>query len=65
MTSWWVIGVLIVLSIVEFVADKVPAVNHANDVIQSFIRPAAGAILFVSNSAVVAEMSVPGMVDTP
>jgi hypothetical protein len=56
MTSWWVIGVLIVLSIVEFVADKVPAVNHVNDVIQSFIRPAAGAILFVSNSAVVEEI---------
>ena len=56
LTSWWVIGVLIVLSIVEFVADKVPAVNHINDIIQSFVRPAAGAVLFVSNSAVVEEI---------
>jgi hypothetical protein len=53
--SWWVIGILIILSIVEFFADKVPAVNHINDIIQTFIRPAAGAIVFAasSNSAVV------------
>jgi uncharacterized membrane protein len=28
--SWWVIGVLVMLSIVEFFADKVPAINHPN-----------------------------------
>jgi len=50
MTSWWVIGVLIVLSIVEFLADKFPAVNHVNDIIQSFIRPTAGAIVFAATS---------------
>lgn len=50
MTSWWVIGVLIVLSIVEFLADKIPAVNHVNDIIQSFIRPTAGAIVFAATA---------------
>jgi len=50
MTSWWVIGVLIALSIVEFLADKIPAVNHVNDIIQSFVRPTAGAIVFAATA---------------
>jgi hypothetical protein len=53
LTSWWVIGVLVVLSIVEFFADKIPAVNHINDVIQSVVRPAAGAILFAASAKVI------------
>jgi hypothetical protein len=48
--SWWVIGILVILSIVEFFADKVPAVNHVNDIIQTFIRPAAGAVVFAASS---------------
>lgn len=53
--NWWVIGILIILSLVEFLADKVPAVNHANDIIQTFFRPAAGAVVFAA-SAKVAEV---------
>jgi hypothetical protein len=52
LTSWWVIGLLIVLSLVEFFADKVPAVNHFNDAIQTFVRPAAGAIVFAASASV-------------
>ncbi len=48
--SWWVIGLLGVLSLVEFFADKVPAVNHVNDIIQTFVRPVAGAIVFAASS---------------
>jgi hypothetical protein len=55
MTSWWVIGAIILLGLVEFFADKVPAVNHINDLIQTFIRPTAGAILFAASTAVVTE----------
>jgi len=55
--SPWVIGVLTVLLAVEFFADKVPAVNHVNDVIQTFIRPTAGAILFASTTQVVTNMN--------
>ena len=33
LSSWWVIGVLIVLTVIEFFTDKIPAVNHINDVI--------------------------------
>jgi hypothetical protein len=51
MTSWWVIGTLIFLLIIEIVADKIPAVNHANDIVQSFIRPTAGAIVFAASAS--------------
>lgn len=55
--SWWVIGVLVVLSLVEFFADKVPAVNHINDIIQTVVRPAAGAILFAASAKVITEVN--------
>ena len=51
MTSWWVIGTLIFLLIIEVVADKIPAVNHVNDIVQSFIRPTAGAIVFAASAS--------------
>jgi hypothetical protein len=56
LTSWWIIGLLVVLSLVEFFADKVPAINHINDIIQTFIRPAAGAILFAASAKVVTDL---------
>lgn len=56
LTSWWAIGVLAVLSVVEFFADKVPAANHVNDAIQTFVRPAAGAILFAASTKTVTGM---------
>ncbi len=56
LTSWWVIGVLLFLSVIEFLADKIPAVNHANDAIQTFIRPAAGAIVFAATSSNIAHV---------
>ena len=48
--AWWVIAIIAVLLIVEVVADKVPAVDHVNDVIQTVVRPAAGGLLAVSAS---------------
>ena len=52
----WVIGILAVLSIVEFFADKIPAVNHVNDAVQTIIRPVAGAILFAASANVVTDV---------
>ncbi|MFN3741478.1 MAG: DUF4126 domain-containing protein [Anaerolineales bacterium] len=49
----WVLIVLGLLVIVEMLADKVPAVNHINDAIQTFIRPTAGAILFAASTRVI------------
>jgi hypothetical protein len=57
LSSWWIIGILVILSIIEFFADKFPAVNHVNDVIQSFIRPAAGAIVFAANAKILTDVS--------
>lgn len=54
--SWWTIGVLAVLLVIEVVVDKVPAVDTANDVIQTFVRPAAGAILFAASAGVVSDV---------
>lgn len=56
LTSWWVIGLLAVLSSIEFFADKVPAVNHINDAIQTFVRPAAGAIVFAASAKVISDV---------
>jgi len=50
MSSWWVIGALSILTMIEFFADKFPAVNHVNDAVQSFVRPAAGAVLFAAST---------------
>jgi hypothetical protein len=57
LTSWWIIGLLMVLSLIEFFADSTPAVNHLNDAIQTFIRPAAGAIAFAASADVITEVN--------
>ena len=56
LTNWWVLGLLIVLSLVEFFADKFPAVNHVNDIIQTVIRPVAGAIVFAASAQVITDI---------
>lgn len=56
LSSWWVIGVLSLLGVVEFFADKTPVVNHVNDAIQTFVRPSAGAILFAASAQVVTDI---------
>jgi len=48
LTSWWIIGIAVVLYIIEFVADKVPYVDSTWDVIHTFIRIPAGAVLAAS-----------------
>lgn len=56
-TNGWIIALLLVLSLIEFFADKIPAVNHINDAIQTFIRPTAGAIVFAASAQVVTEIN--------
>jgi hypothetical protein len=56
LTSWWVIGVLVVLTTIEILADKIPVVDTANDTIQTFVRPVAGAILFAANANAIADV---------
>ena len=47
LSSPWVLGVSGALSIVEFLADKIPYVDSAWDSIQTFIRIPAGALLSI------------------
>lgn len=46
--EWWMIAIILVLLAVEVVADKVPAVDHVNDAIQTVVRPAAGGVVAVA-----------------
>ncbi len=56
LTSPWIIGLLFILLAIEFFADKVPAVNHINDLVQTFVRPAAGAIVFAASAKVFSDV---------
>lgn len=53
--SWlengWVLTIVAVLLVVEVIADKVPALDSINDIVQTFARPAAGGIVFGSGTA--------------
>ena len=47
----WVMGIVAVLLAVEIVADKIPALDSINDMVQTFVRPTAGGIVFGSGTA--------------
>jgi hypothetical protein len=46
--EWWVIGLAGLLYLIEFIADKIPAVDTAWDALHTFIRVPAGAVLAAS-----------------
>ena len=45
LSEWWIIGLAAALYLVEFLADKIPAVDSVWDAVHTFIRVPAGAIL--------------------
>ncbi|WIM95595.1 DUF4126 domain-containing protein [Actinoplanes oblitus] len=53
--SWlangWTLLILAILLSIEVVADKVPVVDHLNDVVQTVVRPTAGGLAFGAGSA--------------
>lgn len=51
LTNEWLLGGLAVLLVIEFVADKIPAVDSVNDVLQTVVRPGAGGVVFGAGSA--------------
>ena len=51
LSDGWVIGILAVLLAIEVVADKVPVVDHVNDVVQTVVRPTAGGLAFGAGSS--------------
>ena len=44
----WVLLILVVLLVLEFVADKIPGFDSVNDVVQTVVRPTAGGLAFSS-----------------
>ncbi|MFC3501032.1 DUF4126 domain-containing protein [Micromonospora krabiensis] len=57
----WVMAILAALLAVEVVADKVPVVDHVNDVVQTVVRPTAGGLAFgAGSSAETVTVSDPG-----
>ncbi|MGU3497359.1 DUF4126 domain-containing protein [Mycobacterium sp. C31M] len=47
----WVMGIVAILLVIEIIADKVPALDSVNDMVQTFVRPTAGGIVFGSGTA--------------
>lgn len=57
----WVLAILAVLLAIEVVADKIPVVDHINDVVQTFVRPTAGGLAFgAASGAQTVTVSNPG-----
>jgi hypothetical protein len=48
LSSNWGILILLLLVSIEVIVDKIPGVDHLNDLLQSVIRPAAGAFLMMA-----------------
>jgi hypothetical protein len=51
LSNGWTLTILAVLLAVEVVADKVPVVDHVNDVVQTVVRPTAGGLAFGAGSS--------------
>ena len=48
LSNEWVLLILVVLLVLEFIADKIPGVDSVNDIVQTVVRPTAGGIAFGS-----------------
>ncbi|MGY8562228.1 DUF4126 domain-containing protein [Stenotrophomonas rhizophila] len=55
--SWWVLGTSAALAVTEFVADKIPGVDSAWDLIQTVARVPAGAFLAAATLSPSGELS--------
>ena len=49
--SGWALAVVSVLLAAELVLDKIAVVDHVNDAIQTFVRPAVGGAVFAATAA--------------
>jgi hypothetical protein len=45
LTNWWIIGIASALFVIEFFADKIPYLDSTWDLVHTFIRIPAGAVL--------------------
>lgn len=56
------IAIIVVLLTIEIAVDKIPGLDHANDIVQSFVRPAAGAIVALASTSGIVSVSPAVMV---
>ena len=49
-TQTWFIAILVILTILDFVADKIPIIDHAWDAVHTVVRPIAGAVVAAAAS---------------
>ena len=58
-TQNWFIAALVVLAILDFVADKIPLIDHVWDAIHTVVRPIAGAVVAYASSQYLPGASLP------
>lgn len=57
LASWPVIAVVAALFIVDFIGDKIPAIDHIFHAVGTIVHPIAGALAFASQTGAVTEMN--------
>ena len=57
LASWPVIAVVAALFIVDFIGDKIPAIDHIFHAVGTIIHPVAGALAFASQTGAVTKMN--------
>ncbi|MBA3826581.1 MAG: DUF4126 domain-containing protein [Ktedonobacterales bacterium] len=56
------LGLLVLLTVYEISADKIPVVDHLNDTVHTIIRPLSGALIFTCTSNPLTNSGAAGMV---
>ena len=56
LTQPWVLGAIAVLAVVDFIADKIPAVDTVWHGVGALVSPVAGAVLFASQQNVLSDI---------
>ena len=56
--SPWVLAILAVLAIAEFLADKFPGLDHINDIIATVIRPVVGATILAGTANTLSDQNI-------
>lgn len=51
LSSWPAIIIGLVLLATELILDKIPGVDHVNDLLQSLVRPLVGGVIFAATAA--------------
>jgi hypothetical protein len=51
LSNGWILAIIGVLLVAELVLDKVPVVDHVNDIVQTAVRPASGGVVFSATAA--------------